>query len=75
MATNPTNVPSSLLDALSQAKLHIDNALAAANSSVDTGSTVLAQALRAMDPTNSGCSNCSCGGGGSAARSLPEEKA
>jgi len=60
-----TNVPPSLLEALAQARLHIDTALR--NSLQDpahSGSSALAQALRAMDPTNTGCSNCSCGGGG-----------
>ena len=58
------DITNSLIEALAQAKLHIDTALShtSASSSAASGSGILAQALRAMDPTNSGCSNCSCGG-------------
>ena len=72
-----TDVPSALLEALAQAKLHVDTALSnALQDPALSGSVVLARALRAMDPTNTGCSNCSCGGGGGgsgcSARSLGE---
>jgi hypothetical protein len=61
----PAPVPSALLDSLTQAKLHIDTALSnAVQDPAHSGSVALARALRAMDPTNTGCSNCSCGGGG-----------
>jgi len=63
---NPTSrdSSSSLIEALAQAKLHLDAALsnASAGSTPANASGVLGRALRAMDPTNSGCSNCSCGG-------------
>ena len=59
-----TSVPSALLEALAQAKLHIDNTLNKTLQDPAFRESPLAKALRAMDPTNTGCSNCSCGGGG-----------
>jgi len=65
MAEDPTSssVPPSLLEALAQARIHIDAALRnSLQDPANSGTASIARALRAMDPTNSGCSNCSCGG-------------